>query len=74
MNIKYYQENKVTKKNDTKEPLQVTREGFVDEDGEVKTYWDFFKDFEDTYINISVSHSTKFDLEESESEEEEGNE
>ena len=68
MKINYFQENKVTKKTDPKEPVKVTKKGFVDENGEIKTYWDFFKDFGENYINVGVSYSDKFELKESEDE------
>jgi hypothetical protein len=69
MNIKYYQETKVTKKNDPKCILEVTEDGFISEEGELKTYWDFFKDFAGSSINISVTTSVKADLVESQPEE-----
>ena len=74
MNIKYYQETKVTKKTDTKEPVKVVKEGFVNEFGDIKSFWDFFKDFGDEYINIAVSFSNKIDLVESDPESDESKE
>ena len=74
MNIKYFKEEKVTKKSDTKEPLSVTQDGFLNDEGELKTYWDFFKSFEGSSISISVTTSNKTDLEEDESDSEDEDE
>ena len=63
MKIVYQKDEKITKKNDTKEPVSVTEEGFVDDNGEVTSYWKFFKSFGDALINVAVTYSVKTELE-----------
>lgn len=66
MDIKYFKEEKITKKTNPKEPVQITSEGFVDSDGVALSFYDFFKSFVGKYVNITVVESNKEDLEDEE--------
>lgn len=64
MDIKYFKEEKTTKKTNPKEPVMITNQGFVDADGTVLSFYDFFKSFEGKYVVVTVVESSKEDLEE----------
>lgn len=71
MDIKYFKEEKITKKTNPKEPVKATKEGLEDINGEVVTYQDFFKSFYGKFVNVVTTESSKEDLEDNSTETEE---